>query len=357
MHMCMSVCACARACVPRVVAAVVRLHALWPWAFDVHAARCRGDGAGRGACATGRAHLRVRSTAREQLRMRAVLDDPSVRQDKDAIGGARLAHLVRREDHLPGCEARRCEARSSPARRAGWERLGFDPMAPRRAVPRRAGDRTLDEPLGLGVEGGGCLVQQQEARVADQRAREGDALLLPAAERRPRGADTRLEARGHRADELVPAPTREIGARWACGDRRAGTGARACGRKGVRAQGRAGTGTGTGKGARARARARAYALASLAAASIAPAGQSSRPYAMFSRMDILGKSGGSCCTQAILRRRLASSIARTSTPSSSTWPARARVSNGRSRARSRATCVHAACAPTRTRGCTPRRGV
>ena len=42
--------------------------------------------------------------------------------------------------------------------------------------------RHLDQPLGLGVHAGGGVVQDQDARVLEQRAGDGDALLLPAGE-------------------------------------------------------------------------------------------------------------------------------------------------------------------------------
>mmetsp|Transcript_26391 Transcript_26391/g.84913 ORF Transcript_26391/g.84913 Transcript_26391/m.84913 type:complete len:152 (+) Transcript_26391:360-815(+) len=62
------------------------------------------------------------------------------------------------------------------------------------------------------------------------------------------------------------------------------------------------------------------AFASRAASSTASIEQSASPYAMLSRMVMLGKSGGSCCTHAVRRRRSASPIRATSAPSSRTRP-------------------------------------
>ena len=38
----------------------------------------------------------------------------------------------------------------------------------------------LDLPLGDAVEGGSCLVQDQDGRILEEDSRDGDALLLPA---------------------------------------------------------------------------------------------------------------------------------------------------------------------------------
>ena len=52
------------------------------------------------------------------------------------------------------------------------------------AVAARVAQCRLHEPCRLRVERRGGLVQQQHRRVADEGARDGDALLLPARERR-----------------------------------------------------------------------------------------------------------------------------------------------------------------------------
>ena len=43
--------------------------------------------------------------------------------------------------------------------------------------------RQLNQPLGFGVDARGGVIQQQDARVFQQSAGDGDALLLPAGER------------------------------------------------------------------------------------------------------------------------------------------------------------------------------
>ena len=52
-----------------------------------------------------------------------------------------------------------------------------------RAALDQAGDRVLDLLLGLGVDRGGRLVEDQDARVVQDRAGDADALALAAAER------------------------------------------------------------------------------------------------------------------------------------------------------------------------------
>ena len=49
----------------------------------------------------------------------------------------------------------------------------------RRASLQQRLNAVLQQLLRLGVDGGGCLVQYQDARVAQQRARESNQLLLP----------------------------------------------------------------------------------------------------------------------------------------------------------------------------------
>ena len=64
--------------------------------------------------------------------------------------------------------------------------------------------QSLDhEPLGLGVERRGRLVEDQDRRVADHRPRDADALALAAGERIAALADHRVVAVRHPRDELV----------------------------------------------------------------------------------------------------------------------------------------------------------
>ena len=61
----------------------------------------------------------------------------------------------------------------------------------------------LDRLLGRGVERGGRLVEDQDRRILQQRARDRDALLLAAGELEPALADLGLVAVGQRHDEVV----------------------------------------------------------------------------------------------------------------------------------------------------------
>ena len=51
-----------------------------------------------------------------------------------------------------------------------------------RAVPHQPLDGLLHQPLRLGVERAGGLVENQDRRIAEQRAGDGDPLPLPAGE-------------------------------------------------------------------------------------------------------------------------------------------------------------------------------
>ena len=57
--------------------------------------------------------------------------------------------------------------------------------------------------LGRGVDRGGGVVEDQHARVGEQRARDRQALALPARERQAALADARLDTVGQARDELV----------------------------------------------------------------------------------------------------------------------------------------------------------
>ena len=63
-------------------------------------------------------------------------------------------------------------------------------------------DGPLDDALRLGVERGRRLVEHEDLRVADERARDGHALLLAARQLDAAVADLRLEAVGERAHEV-----------------------------------------------------------------------------------------------------------------------------------------------------------
>jgi hypothetical protein len=90
--------------------------------------------------------------------VRAALHHPALLQHEDLVGRA------------DGAEAVRDDERRAPA-----------------AQPR---ERLLDERLALRVERAGGLVEDEDARVGQQRAGDGDALPLPAESRTPRSPTT-----------------------------------------------------------------------------------------------------------------------------------------------------------------------
>ena len=94
--------------------------------------------------------------------MRAARGDPALVQHQDLVG---VAH--------------------------GADALGDDKAG---APFHQPVERLLDLVLGDGVDAAGRVVQDQDARVEQQGAGDGDALLLPAAERRAALADRRVVA-------------------------------------------------------------------------------------------------------------------------------------------------------------------
>ena len=93
--------------------------------------------------------------------MRAFLDDPAAVHDDDPVGRAH-----------------------------GREAVGDDD---RRAVLHQPVEGVLDQALAFGVERGGRFVEQQQGRVAQQRAGDRDALALPAREARSAFAHESIE--------------------------------------------------------------------------------------------------------------------------------------------------------------------
>src|SRR5262249_60862949 len=92
--------------------------------------------------------LAVLAAARHQLAVRAALDDLPVRHDDDAVGTAHRRQAMRHHQ--------------------------------RRAIDHEALERLLHEPFRLRVEGRGGLVEDQDGRVLEDRAGDGQALALPA---------------------------------------------------------------------------------------------------------------------------------------------------------------------------------
>ena len=73
----------------------------------------------------------------------------------------------------------------------------------RGAALAQFGDRLLHVALGFGIERSGRLVEQDDRRILDQRARDLDALALPAGELQAVLADRRVVALRERHDEVV----------------------------------------------------------------------------------------------------------------------------------------------------------
>ena len=111
--------------------------------------------------------------AGDELVVRSVLDDPAVVEHDDEVGAA-----DRREP------------------------VGDDE---RRSPGEQPAQAALDPPLGADVDRRRRLVEDEDARVGEQRAREGDELAL--AEREPEAAlaDLRVVAVRELGDELVGA--------------------------------------------------------------------------------------------------------------------------------------------------------
>ena len=67
------------------------------------------------------------------------------------------------------------------------------------------GDAPLDDPLGLGIDAGGRLVEDQDLGIARQRAGEGHQLALAGREVRAPLEHRRVEPSGRRGDHAVGA--------------------------------------------------------------------------------------------------------------------------------------------------------
>jgi len=107
----------------------------------------------------------------DQFLVRSHLADASLGQYHDLVGAANGREPVRDDNHG--------------------------------AVLHQVGQGLLNEQLGFGVEVRGSLVQDQNGRVLEQGAGDGDTLALPAAELESAVADDGIVALRHFADELV----------------------------------------------------------------------------------------------------------------------------------------------------------
>src|SRR5262249_12064516 len=115
--------------------------------------------------------LRVEAARRDELVVPAALDDAATVDDEDDIGVADRREPVRDDHAGPG----------------GQERA----------------QRLLDGQLGARVDVRGRLVEDEDARIREQRARDGDELPLPLAERPAARRERRLVAFRQGGDEVV----------------------------------------------------------------------------------------------------------------------------------------------------------
>jgi len=125
--------------------------------------------AGFGGFALAVPHAGIDAARGEEVRVTPTFDDLAIDQNQDFVG----------VDH-------------------GGEAVGDDE---RGAVAGDVFQRLLDFAFGVGVEGGGRLVEQKDGRVFQDRAGDGDALFLAAGELEAAFADGRLIAIGQFRDE------------------------------------------------------------------------------------------------------------------------------------------------------------
>src|SRR5262249_50840094 len=134
--------------------------------------RLIGRGAlGGAAVALHAPELGVATVLGEELLVRAAFDDAAVLEDEDLVGVDDRRKPVRDDE--------------------------------RRAVACDLGELGLDDLLGARVERAGRLVEDEDGRVLEQRARDRDALLLAAGELEAPLADLRLVAERQRFDERM----------------------------------------------------------------------------------------------------------------------------------------------------------
>src|SRR5438105_3110320 len=100
----------------------------------------------------------------QELLVRAELDDPSLHEHRDPVRVLDGGEAVRDDEARP--------------------------------ILHQTVERPLHFPFAFRVEGAGGLVEQEDRRVLEQGARDGDALPLPTGERRPALADERVVAAG-----------------------------------------------------------------------------------------------------------------------------------------------------------------
>ena len=147
--------------------------------------------------------LPVAPVERQQLVVRAALDDLAVLEHQDLVGAADRRQPVRDDERRP-------------------------------ALPQRA-QAVLDQRLALAVEARRRLVEDQDARVGEDRARDRDPLALAARELHAALADDGVVALLEPADELVA--VRDAAGRLDLLPRRARAARRRCSRRPCRRTG------------------------------------------------------------------------------------------------------------------------
>src|SRR5215217_2214831 len=125
---------------------------------------------GRGAAELGPVQVGVQAAGPQQLGVGALLDDAAALDDQDPVGV---------DD--------------------GRQPVGDDQAGP---ALQGGGQRLLDVDLGLGVEVGGGLVEDDDGRVGQQQPGDGQALLLAAGQPVAALPDHRLPALGQALDQV-----------------------------------------------------------------------------------------------------------------------------------------------------------
>src|SRR5215218_10764694 len=129
-----------------------------------------GRGRGRGPAELGGVQVSVQAAGPQQLGVGALLDDAAALDDQDPVGV---------DD--------------------GRQPVGDDQAGP---AGQGGGQGLLDVDLGLGVEVGGGLVEDDDGRVGQQQPGDGQALLLAAGQPVAALADHRLPALGQALDQV-----------------------------------------------------------------------------------------------------------------------------------------------------------
>ena len=132
----------------------------------------------------------------------AVVMDPRLQEMQVGVAAVRADEVVVRAVFHDASALDRDDAVGAAHRR---EAMGDDED---RAPLRNAPHVVLDDPLALVIERARRLVEDQDARIGDEGARDGDALALAAGEIAAALADDRVVAFRQLQDEVVRAGER-----------------------------------------------------------------------------------------------------------------------------------------------------